>query len=231
MPNEPTAAEVELYLCAMGYFGAQTGVPALLVTVASPKQLEAVRDKDLLVIGSRGDQSLLQDWAADMPIVATESGWRLGVAPAWWHSLSPEFPLKDADRRRIDEVFGSDAGLDSVVFGFESPLKAGRSVVVLGPENRDNVQSLETIFLPGHRSGNVYGTVSVSQGGIFRSYHIGRTIYRVGQMKWYVQVSFWMAEFYWLMPLIALLCMMAVAKWLYYALESLAARRLQARES
>jgi cellulose synthase (UDP-forming) len=45
MPSEPSAAELELYLGAMGYFGAQTGLPALLVTVASPTQLEAVRDK------------------------------------------------------------------------------------------------------------------------------------------------------------------------------------------
>jgi hypothetical protein len=50
-------------------------------------------------------------------------------------------------------------------------------------------------------------------------------------MSWYRQISFWMAEFYWLVPVIALLCMTAVAKWLYYALESLAARRLRARES
>jgi cellulose synthase (UDP-forming) len=231
MPTEPTASEVELYLGVMGYFGAQTGSPAMLVTVTSPWQIETVRDKDLLVIGNRGDQSLLQDWAASMPIVLTESGWRLGAAPAWWHLLSPEFPLKDSDRHQLDEVFGSEGGLDSVIFGFESPLKAGRSVVVLSPEDRDNVLALETMFLPGRRSGNVYGTVSVSQGGVFRSYHVGRTIYHVGQMKWYARISFWMAEFYWLVPVIALLCMMAVAKWLYYAVEALAARRLQARES
>lgn len=230
VPTEPSVAELELYLGAMGYFGAQTGLPAMLITVVSPKQLDSVRDKDLLVIGNRVDQPLLQDWAADMPVVPAESGWRLGAAPAWWRSLSTEFPLKHADRRQLDEVFASDGRLDCVVFGFESPLKAERSVIVLSPEDRDNVLALETIFLPGRRSGNVYGTVSVSQGGVFHSYHVGRTIYRVGQMKWYSQISFWMVQFYWLVPVIALLCMVVVAKWLYYAVEALALRRLQARE-
>src|SRR5450432_677553 len=52
LPTDPTTSEIELYLTLMGHFGAQTGYPALRVTVADADAMKQGADRDFLVLGT-----------------------------------------------------------------------------------------------------------------------------------------------------------------------------------
>ncbi len=52
LPDQPTNGEIELFLALMGHFGAQTGYPALSVTVTNPAGMTSDAGKDFLVSGS-----------------------------------------------------------------------------------------------------------------------------------------------------------------------------------
>jgi hypothetical protein len=132
LPDNAGAAELDAYLTVLGRFGQSTGYPATAVQVTQADQVASAADKDLLVLASGSNQPLLTQWADRLP--ATDAGGQqsfhlsdLPMRVRDWFSPDPE-----ANQRKARLAMAFSGGQRSTYLtGFESPLKSGRSVVVI----------------------------------------------------------------------------------------------------
>jgi hypothetical protein len=94
--------------------------------------VQAAADKDLLVLASGANQPLLTQWADRLPAADTggQQSFHLSDLPMRvrdWFSPDP-----DANQRKARLAMAFSGGERSTYLtGFESPLKSGRSVVVI----------------------------------------------------------------------------------------------------
>jgi len=226
MPTTPGNAEIELLLNMMGFFGAQTGSPALLVTVTDPGSVGRFADRDLVVLGSVFDQPLVTTWAQSLPIQVTELGGRMGLPTSWLERLQPDSPISSRDRQTAAAYLAQDSTIDGYVEEFESPLSTGHSVVMLIPHDANNTTVLSTLFEPTVRQGNVYGTVSIAQNGTFQSFHIAQNTYRAGRLSVFDFMMLTFTRFYWFIPVFMLIGALIVGVLLDRVVERHAWKRL-----
>jgi len=226
LPADPGNAEIELLLNMMGFFGAQTGAPALLVAVTDPGSVSHYANRDLVVLGSVLDQPLVNRWQSSLPIQVTETGGRLGLPTSWLESLQPGSPIKSLDRQLAAGLLSQDSVIDGYVEGFESPLNPERSVVMLIPRDSNSTSVLSTLFAPSLRRGNVYGTVSVAQNGTFQSFHIAQNTYRAGRLNLFDYMMLVFTRYYWFLPVFMLVSALIIGTLLDRVVERRAWQRL-----
>src|SRR5262249_15329065 len=80
LPTAPTIAEDEAVLELAGFFGAQTGAPATSILVTDAGRVDAVSDRDLILLGAPPAQPLLSAWTASVPLESGVNG--AGVNPS-----------------------------------------------------------------------------------------------------------------------------------------------------
>jgi len=223
LPENPTARDYSAYLALVGRLGESTGYPATAVTVTSANQIDAQRNKDLIVIGSGKNQPLLTKWAQYMPgniegadkrfvmsdLVYRLSGW--GTAPA-----------------RRDAITLSSDGSDAILAGFESPLQPGRSVVVVAgnrPEGLDDV--VNALLVSENDAHRIEGSLAIIRGKQVDSVVADQTYY-AGKLE-PLQYAAWYFSRHPAMFLLACLAGAALlASLLFLSLRKRAKRRLKA---
>lgn len=132
LPDNAGAPELDAYLTVLGRFGQSTGYPATGVSVIQAAQVQAAADKDLLVLASGANQPLLTLWADRLPAadIGGQQSFQLSdltMRVRDWFSPDP-----DANQRKARLAMAFSGGARSTYLtGFESPLKSGRSVVVI----------------------------------------------------------------------------------------------------
>jgi cellulose synthase (UDP-forming) len=228
LPDVATHADYEALLDMVGFFGAQTGLPASGLTVAEASRVESVRDKDLILLGTPANQPLFSAWQNEMPVGLSTDGMRLNRSPAPNRLLYPEMPFRDRDWDRLAHLLANAKQPDLVVQDFVSPLNGERSVVaILTPKSPTEVAAL---FMPATRQGPVYGGVSILDGGHFRSFLVGSRTYHSGQLTRYQRAMVFAFENYRLLPFLVVLLAFVVGAWLRRSTEAIAARRLDRGE-
>ncbi|MDR9750546.1 cellulose biosynthesis cyclic di-GMP-binding regulatory protein BcsB [Pseudomonas sp. SZMC_28357] len=132
LPDNAGAAELDAYLTVLGRFGQSTGYPATAVQVTQADQVASAADKDLLVLASGSNQPLLTQWADRLP--ATDAGgqqsFQLSDLPMRVRDWFSPDPAANQRKARLAMAF-SGGQRSTYLTGFESPLKSGRSVVVI----------------------------------------------------------------------------------------------------
>jgi cellulose synthase (UDP-forming) len=226
MPNNPGNPEIELLLNMMGFFGAQTGSPALLVAVTDAGSVARFADRNLVVLGSVFDQPLVTSWARSLPIQVTETGGRLGLPTSWLERVQPDSPISSSDRELASGLLSQDTMIDGYVEGFQSPLNPEHSVVMLIPRDPNNTSVLSTLFAPTIRRGDVYGTVSIAQNGTFQSFHIAQSTYRAGGLSIFDFMMLTFTRYYWFIPVFMLIGALIAGVLLDRAVEHHAWKRL-----
>jgi len=223
LPENPTARDYSAYLALVGRLGESTGYPATAVTVTGANQIDAQRDKDLIVIGSGKNQPLLTKWAQYMPgniegvdkrfvmsdLVYRLSGW--GNPPA-----------------RREAITLSSDGSDAILAGFESPLQPGRSVVVAAgnrPEGLDDV--VNALLVSENDAHRIEGSLAIIRGKQVDSVVADQTYY-AGKLE-PLEYAAWYFSRHPVMFLLACLAGAALlASLLFLSLRKRAKRRLKA---
>jgi cellulose synthase (UDP-forming) len=232
LPQEPGPADYEALLDMVGFFGAQTGMTATGLTITDSAQLESaqdvesVRDKDLVLLGTPASQPLLSEWQASMPLSLLTDGIHVNQTPAPSRILHPEIPFRDRDWSRLSNLIAQEARPDLIVEDFVSPINPDRSVVAI--VYLDKPDAIPTLFMPGSREGPVYGGVAISENGRFQSFLVGSRTYHSGHLDSYQRATIFAFENYRLIPVVVVLLAFLVAAWLYRGTERVAARRLAA---
>ncbi|MDQ1094606.1 hypothetical protein QE400_004019 [Xanthomonas sacchari] len=192
VPDEIGDQDMANLLTLLGRLGASTGYPALRVTLIHAAEVDKHADSDLLVFGSLRSQPLFQRWSAALPIGDGASGRRFAMSD-WVLDKLPGF--LSVDPRRTDlpttaEVAVKPAPGDVVLMGFQSPLKAGRSVVALLAEDPASVEDFFDAWFEPATLKDFQGSVVLLQKGKVRSL-AGNQTYYVGHLplptwaRWY----------------------------------------------
>lgn len=221
LPDAPATAEIATLLGVMGRFGAATGYPATGVRVAGPGDANALKDRDLLLVGSR--LPLLAAWRDRLP-ATLEGGTRSVSLPAdagfpfGWRGMR-----SGADPAIASTSSFAGGGPLALVLGFESPVAGARSVVALTASE----PSLLPAVLDALDGGNVSGSAAFVRGKRVDSVLSGAT-YTVGELPWWTAVWYAMSRHPILLGLLAVAAVLVFAFALWRSLRAIAARRLRA---
>ncbi|WP_019411347.1 cellulose biosynthesis cyclic di-GMP-binding regulatory protein BcsB [Pseudomonas psychrophila] len=166
LPDHPGIAELDAFLTVLGRFGQSTGYPAVGVQVIEAAQVASAADKDLLVFGSGNNQPLLTQWADRLPAYDAngQQKFHLSDLPMRlrdWFSPDPEANLR---RTKLAMAFSGGAR-STYLTGFESPLKSGRSVVVIASGQPEGLADVTNALIGGDDyAQSIQGSLVVVRG-------------------------------------------------------------------
>lgn len=227
MPEGSAEQEWSTLLTVLGRFGRSTGYPATAVRVVDASTVQAVADRDLLVIASGNNQPLLEQWAKHLPAIT--SGARpyfslsdLGLQVRDWIT-----PSAHAQEHKAQlQVNYSGANRSTFLSGFESPLSAGRSVVVIAAGRPESLADATAAMLGGDQyQDSIQGSLAVINGVKIDSL-VAEEQYYVGKLGMVKYVQWQLARHPLLMLLVMLLGLAVVSSLLYLALRARARKRL-----
>ena len=228
LPADASPDQISLFLNMMGRCGAETGYPALRVSVVDPNRLAEVAHKDLLLIGSPAQQPLISRWSSHMTLLVEPDRLRFNELPRMWDLLA-RIPFTGTGRelRRLNDLLSGGEVPDGVIQGFSSPLDQKRSVVLMATTGEQSFQPLLAAFSGDANLSEVKGGLSLLEGGRFYSFELSRDSNAIGRLSWREIFDNWMAANFWLMALIAVLCALPLSRWLHGWSERRAEWRLQ----
>ena len=225
---KPEQGELSAYLSLMGLMGNVTGYPAHAVTVAlGHGQLDALADKDLLVIASHAQSPLLEQWANHLPFSLKGDGksFRLSDYASrlinWW---DPD--QRDRAKPGRNAVSFTSPSTDAVIAGFESPLRSGRSVVLLASNQPSGLQQAITALLTPDLLKHIQGSTAVVHGKQVDSLVAEQTYY-IGQLDPVTRVQWWLSRHPLALIVLGVAAAVIIAFMLYIVLRARARARLQ----
>ncbi len=237
LPDAPTADELSVFLALTGYFGAETGYPALRLELGDAHSLES--DRDLLVIGASGHQPVFEALTDKLPMGLGDSPLLTGsylshVQRTWWKlagmSSSSLIDLSGAaESRRLQEAM--DHSPDALIEAMESPSAPGRSIVVIALQNENAGSALAAGFLKAADSAQIHGSLSVLSDGRFDSFQIVNHYYHVGSLPLGARLRFWFQKLPWLGVVFMFAFGALLAPWARLRLDRRAEARLRVGEA
>jgi hypothetical protein len=230
LPDQPAAGDYTAYLGLMGLMGRATGYPATGVKVVPAQQVETQADKDLLVLASAaGNQPLLTRWADAIPVALGGAARRFQLSDfanrllTWWDPGQHG----GAQPRQAQVAFRSDS-TDAVIAGFESPLRSGRSVVLVASNQGAGLAQAMDALLDPERLQLVQGSTSVIRGKLVDSLVAEKT-YHVGRLNPFLHAQWYLSRNPLVLTLLGLASAVLIALVAYLSLRARARARLVKR--
>ncbi len=229
LPDRPSAVELSAFLGLIGRMSAVVGYPATGLTVVRSSNLNDVADRNLIVVGALGRQQALQQLLRDSPIAV--EGNRLSVAlPDALENIRYVFgpPDRRSDREQASaQLAAPGEGLGALI-AFESPLRAGRSVVALTGSTPAGMEAIVAALRDPEQIARIQGDLALLSGGRVQSYKIGST-YTHGMLPPWLWPQYWLANQPMLVLVVLAFGLILVAAPLYWVLRRRAALRLRER--
>jgi len=228
LPDQPSTAELEMFLAMMGHFGAQTGYPALNLTVTNAAGMTRDGSRDYLVLGTVEDQPALKSLDASLPVAEDEAGLHIRDTrgffdrAVWWRS---------GETNVQPGQIATGGGLpDALIEELQWPAASNRSVVAVVLRDADSVPNFLAAFLTTSQSPEIAESVSMLHGSRFSSYRIGRDLYRVGEVSSLAPLTRALQSFPWLIAGMTLLLCFLMAVLIQARLRRHARTRLKGAE-
>ncbi|MFC4433431.1 cellulose biosynthesis cyclic di-GMP-binding regulatory protein BcsB [Cupriavidus respiraculi] len=225
LPDAPGKIDQEALLTLLGHMGRWTGLPALRVDVVPAKEIDAVKQRNLLLIGNGSAGQLLAGWGKSLPMLVergkTEMALRDQRANAWsnWLSDGERETMTPAGRA----ILSADGPLAALI-GFQSPFREDRSVVAVTATEPDRLADvLDALDDPG-KVAQVRGDLTVVRTREVEGLRLGER-YFVGDFPWYARVWVRVSSHPVFLAIAGIIAGLAVALSAFWALSRLAARR------
>jgi hypothetical protein len=226
LSDTPSLQEYSAYLELLGRFGESTGYPATAVTVTQAERIALVADKDLLLVASGSNQPLLKQWAGALP-GGLGGVKRLSLSDLIYEARQFVRPDPDANVRRArSEITFNSVGDGALFAGFESPLKNGRSAVLLWSVEAQGLRDGISALIGGE------GYAEQLEGSLVlvRAQKIEALVadqsYHIGRLGWFEQTQWTLSRNFGMYVLTALAAALLLAIVAFVFLRSLAKRRL-----
>ena len=218
---KPAPQELEALLIMLGHMGKWTGYPALRVTIARPNELvqspARYADKDVLLIGGSLSAPLVADWGTSVPLIAgAATGGMRRAALARNEGMRP--PAAGTP------LTLSQASPLAAIYGFQSPVKTGRTAIALVSSDAKSMRILLDAFDTPRLSAQIHGDVVVVRSGSVQSAQIGEP-YFVGRIPWHARILGLATRHPVLLGLISVLAGLLLATGVFNFLHRLAERR------
>ena len=220
MPKTPTVEQVTTLLNTVGEMGAQTGFPAMNVTLADEGSDIQGKDTDLLLIGSIPEK-LKNDKQIDLLVEATKSWVK---TPLRHHEL-PSIYLDENERKPNVQTDVTSSGPMAAIVGFQSPYNDQRSVVALLADSPRGYELLNGALNDSGKRAAMFGSVSVIRESGVSSLRVG-DVYYVGHLPWFERLWFALSNHPILLALFAAISIVLLAWVLWRLLRIISRRRL-----
>jgi hypothetical protein len=132
MPDQITPDDTEAFLETMALFGEATDYPTLKAAVVQSPDVNAMANRDLLLIGSIQHQPLLGAWTTRTGL-AFDNGELRAIPRSWWDRIQLLFDWRNrrSHASDVNDWVRAAPGGEGALIGFRSPLNADRSVVAI----------------------------------------------------------------------------------------------------
>jgi hypothetical protein len=224
LPDNPSSTELDTYLQVMGRMGEATGYPARAVSVVRQRELARVTDRELILIGTPASQPLLLQWAPQMRYAVSRTTQAAGTTePHWKHWLTsiwrrdhyvPHGPLGFAN-----------TGATAALIGFESPLKAGRSVVALVGTSSEALADIGAALIDPKSIADIRGHVAVFKPSAPIVSYLAEPTYANGELPWITWIRWQLSSRPVLLWAVLLSSIFVMSGLIYVLLRRLALRR------
>ena len=227
MPDNYGTEALSAYLTVMGRFGESTGYPATAVTVVQAKDVQSVADKDLLVLSSGSDQPLLKQWQQYLPATADGPLQRFKLSDLPRYVSNWVSPDTEANKHSANAAVTFNSMSANTWFaGFESPLKPGRSVVLISSSKPEGLKAATAVLIGGDDyKDSIQGSLAVVQGKQISSL-VADQQYYVGKLGVFKYVQWQLSQNLGWMLVITFLGLAIVTCLVYLSLRARAKRRL-----
>lgn len=226
LPDRPSPTEIEAYLTLLGRMGNSTGYPATRMVVGRSEGLDALKDKDIIVIGTRNDVPLMKSWAQYMPFGMLDGQRRVNI-PSPFQRLLARWAGQDIDAnsRKAGELVLQGNGILGAIMAFESPLEKGRSVVVITGDDNQSLLNATKPFYDAEKIQKIQGDLVLVNGSNLGGFSIGPT-YHVGRLPIMTRIIWFLSSQPLLLMILVLVSSLLIAAVFYRALKRHAAARL-----
>jgi tetratricopeptide (TPR) repeat protein len=220
VPASPAPRALSLLFAVAGRLARLGGAPATAAEFVAAEELVPGFDRDLILVGSLRDHPLLSRWRARMPVALTDDGSLAFGSGGFDEPIRRLFTDEREHALRLLQLAnGTHLGL---VASFESPLRRGRTVLLLTA--RDDESLPDPSVLDDATARRERTAVLVGAGGEAAAFSLGER-YVVGRMGWF-QRQLWYLS---LRPYLLVLFLILSAVWLARGLIWTAARRAPKR--
>lgn len=180
----PQPDEVSTLLDVAGNMGAQTGYPALSVTITDSWDTLKKKNKDILIIG---------DIPPDLQ-VNTQMSLFLQQPQSWVKEPIKQlalhlFPEEEINTTANTKTWVKGNAPIAAIIGIQSPFYKQRSIVALLAENPHDFELLNDALTDTKKQSQLFGTVSIIRASGINSIQVGQ-IYHIGHLPWWLRIWF-----------------------------------------
>jgi cellulose synthase (UDP-forming) len=236
LPTSPSSQEISLYLQLMGHFGAQSGYPALRVTVDGPDAVIS-KARDYLVLGTIANQPAFKSLNPLLRVTLDSNGVEVkegvgylslvpSIEAAWSHGWATM--LRRAETQNLPSNI--DGIPDAIVEEIESPSSSDRSIVLIALKQGSSADHFVSTFVERSQSDDINSSVSLLRNSKFVSYPMEGANYYVGNISSYAMMRIWLTQHFLLLLLAVTALGFLVALWTREWLSRRAHERLRLAE-
>ena len=194
LPDAFGAVDVETMLAIMARMGEATGRAATRVRVATARDAASLTDADLLVIGSTWRQALLDQWGERIPMTLSGSMRRVSQSPMRVDRVYDWLGLGvPPDTSVASDVSYEGLGPTAAIYGFESPLTRGRSVVMLTSVVPEQLARAVDALDDRDMRREVKGNAAFVRAQGVESVFVGPA-YFVGSFPFWTGLDYWLSQ-------------------------------------
>lgn len=220
MPKAPNEAQVTTLLDTMASMGAQTGLPAINVTLTDDGSQIQNKDADIMLIGSIPDK-LKDEKRVDLLVKATQSWVNTPLRQTEFPSIMPD----SNDRQASVQTTVTSQGAMAAVVGFQSPYNDQRSVVALLADSPRGYTLLNNAMNDSGKRASMFGSVAIIRESGVNSLRVG-DVYYVGHLPWFERLWYALANHPVLLAILAAVSVVLLAWVLWRLLRIISRRRL-----
>ncbi|OKB90979.1 cellulose biosynthesis cyclic di-GMP-binding regulatory protein BcsB [Escherichia coli] len=220
MPKAPNEAQMETLLNTVGFIGAQTGFPAINLTVTDDGSTIQGKDADIMIIGGIPDK-LKDDKQIDLLVQATESWVKTPMRQTPFPGIVPD----ESDRAAETQSTLTSSGAMAAVIGFQSPYNDQRSVIALLADSPRGYEMLNDAVNDSGKRATMFGSVAVIRESGINSLRVG-DVYYVGHLPWFERLWYALANHPILLAVLAAISVILLAWVLWRLLRIISRRRL-----
>ncbi len=224
MPKAPNEGQVTTLLDTMASVGAQTGLPAINVTLTDDGSQIQNKDADIMVIGNIPDK-LKDDKRIDLLVKAAQSWVNTPLRQTEFPSIMPDIN----DRQASVQTTVTSQGPMAAVVGFQSPYNEQRSVVALLADSPRGYALLNSAMNDSGKRAAMFGSVAVIRESGVNSLRVG-DVYYVGHLPWFERLWYALANHPVLLAILAAVSVVLLAWVLWRLLRIISRRRLNPDE-
>lgn len=220
LPAQPTPGQLTTLLDSMGGIGAQTGLPAVNVTLTNDSSQLANKDADILIIGTLPEK-LKNDERIDLLVQATQSWVKTPQRQTAFPAIMPDV----SDRQADTQTAVSSSGPMAAIIGFQSPYNDQRSVIALLADSPRGYSLLNEAMNDTGKRAAMYGSVTVIRESGVNGLRVG-DIYYVGHLPWFERIWYALSNHPILLAVLAAVSVVLLAWVLWRLLRIISRRRL-----